>query len=144
MGAMTPKGYDLAAQHSAIADGAILAVLDTMNGPVSDAYMENLMMNGKTKIITDLSQVIVGDMARAGIMNGVVTAIGNDGEVAPANNRIIVKFDTDDYILVFGTDPSNRIMSVDFVDNNDGVTDDKTYALNQQLLSTGIVFLRYT
>ena len=144
MGAMTPKGYDLAAQHSAIADGAILAVLDTMNGPVSDAYMENLMMNGKTKIITDLSEVIVGDMARAGIMNGVVTAIGNDGEAGPSDNRIIVRFDTDDYILVFGTDPSNRIMSVDFVDNNDGVTDDKIYALNQQLLSTGIVFLRYT
>jgi len=144
MGAMTPKGYDLAAQHSAIADGAILAVLDTMNGPVSDAYMENLMMNGKTKIITDFSQVIAGDMARAGIMNGTVTSIGNDSGSPDVSNRIIVRFDTDDYILVFGTDPSNRIMSVDFVDNNDGVTDDKIYALNQQLLSTGIVFLRYT
>lgn len=142
MGAMTPKGYDLAAQHSAIADGAILSVLDTMNNPVSDAYLENLMMNGKIKIITDLSEVQVGDQARAGIMNGTVTAIGNDGEVGPADNRIIVTFDTKDYILTIGTDPTNRVVSVDFSDNDDGVTDDKIYALNTQLLSTGIVFTR--
>lgn len=141
MSAMTPKHADLKATHNAIDPLGVLASIQFLGNPISDPYMANLVQDGKYKIITDPSQVIVGDLVQAGTYEGTVTAILTDGEVAPANNRIEITL-KQRYPQQSGVDAPVRKITYDFVTNDEGLTDEKFLPNKLSLESASLMFLR--
>lgn len=144
MGAMSAKFQDLQALNAQIASGQTIAAIQFLGTPNGDGFRGADLSNGRFKIVDDIDDLAVGDLAYAGNQVGYVKEILDDGEASPVNNRVVVEYPTLFKQSAIDTSPTIREVTYNFATNDDAVATDPDEKLNikEALLSLGVVFLK--
>tara|TARA_A100000172_G_C3044260_1_gene111825 strand:+ start:8459 stop:8887 length:429 start_codon:yes stop_codon:yes gene_type:complete len=139
---MGPKFSDLEAQNQEIQASGVADVIAMSNAPF-DAFIAQTYSDYRAQIIKDRTEVVVGDKAYAGNVEGIVTAITDDGEVAPEDTIIEVTYRTPYMQSPNADSVENRVVEYNIIDNDDADSDgtNKVTAPNE-LSGDGVVFFR--
>lgn len=139
MGAMSPKFASIATHHASVQQ-SLLATIIPLLGTPHDGLKANIYGDKNTQIIKP-SEVAVGDLAYSGGVCGTVTAILNDGEGSPTDNRIAVTWNTPYMQTPAATNVADRTVEYNFVDNDEADGND---ILEDPvgIRGSGIVFVR--
>jgi len=142
MAASPPKFNSLTA-HAAQVDNSLIGSIVPLLGTPFDGLKIQIYGDKRTEIVKNHADVIVGDLAYAGNIFGTVTAILNDGETVPANNRIQVTYLTPYMQTPNASSVSNRVVEYNFVDNDESDADGTSKTQNPNAMSgDGVIFIR--
>jgi len=142
MGASSAKFQDLAAYNALITEGGgVLDVLTTKNTPF-DGHNVLSASDVNFKIINNIDSLEVGHLCYAGNVIGIVTNVLNDGEDPAVNNRVEVTFQTP-YIQNQGSDPTDQVVTYNFVSNDNADADGTEKLVNiNKLAGFGVIFIK--
>lgn len=139
---MGPKFQDLEEQNEIIQSSGVTDII-SLSGAPFDAFKAATYSDGRAQIINDLADVVVGDKAYSGNVEGTVTAILDDGGDPAVNNRIEVTYLTPYMQKPNATTVENRKVEYNILDNTNADADGTNKVVSPNELSgQGVVFFR--
>lgn len=143
MGTMSSKHADLQALNALIVGGQTLACIQFLGTPIGDGHRLANLSDERYKIVLDVADLRIGDLAYSGNMAGVVTNIFDDGAATPVRNRVEVTYPEQIMQSPDDTTPEPRVIIYNLISNSDAdsLNNEERLMLPNPLLSAGVVFM---